>query len=133
MAAAEPKTPAGTAAARRLARSCWSAFWDYETPKVIVVKNRRLGIVYRTVQLLILLYFVWWVRTGGDPAAGGVQRGQERTGGRHRDVPGWRGRSGQGARRMPAAAARLAPRAPQSLPGRPPRDGDAASIPPESS
>lgn len=64
MAAAEPKTPAGTAAARRLARSCWSAFWDYETPKVIVVKNRRLGIVYRTVQLLILLYFVWWVRTG---------------------------------------------------------------------
>ncbi|XP_060026555.1 P2X purinoceptor 2 isoform X1 [Lagenorhynchus albirostris] len=61
MAAAEPKTPAGTAAARRLARSCWSAFWDYETPKVIVVKNRRLGIVYRTVQLLILLYFVWYV------------------------------------------------------------------------
>uniref|UniRef100_A0A8D1EQK8 Uncharacterized protein n=1 Tax=Sus scrofa TaxID=9823 RepID=A0A8D1EQK8_PIG len=54
---------AGAAAARRLARGCWSAFWDYETPKVIVVKNRRLGIVYRTVQLLILLYFVWWVRT----------------------------------------------------------------------
>ncbi|XP_020929606.1 P2X purinoceptor 2 isoform X3 [Sus scrofa] len=60
MAAAEPKSPAaaGAAAARRLARGCWSAFWDYETPKVIVVKNRRLGIVYRTVQLLILLYFV---------------------------------------------------------------------------
>ena len=64
MAAAEPKPPTGAAAARRLAQSCWSAFWDYETPKVIVVKNRRLGIVYRAVQLLILLYFVWWVRTG---------------------------------------------------------------------
>ncbi|XP_059531855.1 P2X purinoceptor 2 isoform X2 [Myotis daubentonii] len=66
MAAAEPKPPAGAgagaAAARRLARSCWSAFWDYETPKVIVVRNRRLGVVYRVVQLLILLYFVWWVR-----------------------------------------------------------------------
>ncbi|XP_017916813.1 PREDICTED: P2X purinoceptor 2 isoform X2 [Capra hircus] len=61
MAAAEPKPPTGAAAARRLARSCWSAFWDYETPKVIVVKNRRLGIVYRAVQLLILLYFVWYV------------------------------------------------------------------------
>uniref|UniRef100_A0A8C3WGX4 P2X purinoceptor n=1 Tax=Catagonus wagneri TaxID=51154 RepID=A0A8C3WGX4_9CETA len=61
MAAAEPKPPAGAAAARDLARGCWSAFWDYETPKVIVVKNRRLGIVYRTVQLLILLYFVWYV------------------------------------------------------------------------
>ncbi|CAH6778701.1 P2rx2 [Phodopus roborovskii] len=43
---------------RRLARGCWSAFWDYETPKVIVVRNRRLGFVHRTVQLLILLYFV---------------------------------------------------------------------------
>uniref|UniRef100_A0A667H8P2 P2X purinoceptor n=1 Tax=Lynx canadensis TaxID=61383 RepID=A0A667H8P2_LYNCA len=36
MAAAEPKPPAGAAAAGRLARGCWSAFWDYETPKVIV-------------------------------------------------------------------------------------------------
>ncbi|XP_004415016.1 PREDICTED: P2X purinoceptor 2 isoform X2 [Odobenus rosmarus divergens] len=61
MAAAEPKPPARTDAARRLARGCWSAFWDYETPKVIVVKNRRLGVVYRAVQLLILLYFVWYV------------------------------------------------------------------------
>uniref|UniRef100_A0A452QK21 P2X purinoceptor 2 n=1 Tax=Ursus americanus TaxID=9643 RepID=A0A452QK21_URSAM len=49
------------AAAEGLAQGCWSAFWDYETPKVIVVKNRRLGVVYRAVQLLILLYFVWYV------------------------------------------------------------------------
>ncbi|XP_039735125.1 P2X purinoceptor 2 isoform X1 [Pteropus medius] len=61
MAATEPKPPAGAVTARRLARGCWSAFWDYETPKVIVVKNRRLGVVYRAVQLLILLYFVWYV------------------------------------------------------------------------
>ncbi|XP_055971525.1 P2X purinoceptor 2 isoform X2 [Sorex fumeus] len=61
MAAPEPKTRAGAAVARRLARGCWSAFWDYETPKVIVVRNRRLGVVYRAVQLLILLYFVWYV------------------------------------------------------------------------
>lgn len=85
MAAAEPKPPTGAAAARRLARSCWSAFWDYETPKVIVVKNRRLGIVYRAVQLLILLYFVWWVCTEpgagrgclGRPAGGDVWRVHE--------------------------------------------------------
>ncbi|XP_032024110.1 P2X purinoceptor 2 isoform X2 [Hylobates moloch] len=60
MAAAQPKSPAG-ATARRLARGCWSALWDYETPKVIVVRNRRLGVLYRAVQLLILLYFVWYV------------------------------------------------------------------------
>ncbi|XP_053784032.1 P2X purinoceptor 2 isoform X5 [Desmodus rotundus] len=41
MAAAETKPPAGAAAARRLARGCWSAFWDYETPKVIVVRLHR--------------------------------------------------------------------------------------------
>ncbi|XP_062943003.1 P2X purinoceptor 2 isoform X1 [Cynocephalus volans] len=61
MATAQPKAPAGAAAARRLARGCWSAFWDYETPKVVVVRNRRLGVLYRAVQLLILLYFVWYV------------------------------------------------------------------------
>lgn len=55
MAAAHPKA----LSAQRLVRGCWSAFWDYETPKVIVVRNRRLGVVYRAVQLLILLYFVW--------------------------------------------------------------------------
>nr|AAC08993.1 P2X2 receptor splice variant P2X2-2 [Cavia porcellus] len=56
MAATHPKAPT----AQRL-RQGWSAFWDYETPKVIVVRNRPLGVVYRAVQLLILLYFVWYV------------------------------------------------------------------------
>ncbi|XP_058996366.1 P2X purinoceptor 2 isoform X3 [Mustela lutreola] len=41
MEAAQPKPPAGADAARRLARGCWSAFWDYETPKVIVVRVHR--------------------------------------------------------------------------------------------
>ncbi|XP_040476054.1 P2X purinoceptor 2 isoform X2 [Ursus maritimus] len=45
MAAAEPKPPAGAHAARGLAQGCWSAFWDYETPKVIVVR------VYRAEEL----------------------------------------------------------------------------------
>lgn len=73
MAAAEPKPPARADAARLLARGCWSAFWDYETPKVIVVKNRRLGVVYRAVQLLILLYFVWWVRLGRGRGGAGAR------------------------------------------------------------
>ncbi|KAM4827000.1 LOW QUALITY PROTEIN: P2X purinoceptor 2 [Thomomys bottae] len=61
MAAARPELPGAAAAARSLARGCWSAFWDYETPKVVVVRSRRLGVVHRAVQLLILLYFVWYV------------------------------------------------------------------------
>lgn len=65
----------------RLTRSCWSAFWDYETPKVIVVRNRRLGFVHRTVQLLILLYFVWCAgpgrcgQWGGRGSSAGGMRG----------------------------------------------------------
>ncbi|XP_043924599.1 P2X purinoceptor 2-like isoform X2 [Protopterus annectens] len=38
-----------------------SEFWEYETPKVMVVKSRLLGVIYRTVQLLIIMYFVWYV------------------------------------------------------------------------
>uniref|UniRef100_A0A670JIX3 P2X purinoceptor n=1 Tax=Podarcis muralis TaxID=64176 RepID=A0A670JIX3_PODMU len=38
-----------------------SKFWNYETPKVIVVKKRNLGVIYRLVQLLILVYFIWYV------------------------------------------------------------------------
>ncbi|KAG7263402.1 hypothetical protein CRUP_007408, partial [Coryphaenoides rupestris] len=33
-------------------------FWDYETPKVMVVKNRSLGLIYRGVQFLVLTYFI---------------------------------------------------------------------------
>ncbi|KAM4810318.1 P2X purinoceptor 2 [Rhinophrynus dorsalis] len=35
--------------------------WEYETPKVIVVKNPHLGTIYRLLQLLIIVYFVWYV------------------------------------------------------------------------
>uniref|UniRef100_A0A673FLT7 Uncharacterized protein n=1 Tax=Sinocyclocheilus rhinocerous TaxID=307959 RepID=A0A673FLT7_9TELE len=34
-------------------------FWDYETPKVMVVKDRKLGVIYRAVQFLVITYFIW--------------------------------------------------------------------------
>ena len=34
-------------------------FLDYETPKVIVVRNRNLGVIYRGVQFLVITYFIW--------------------------------------------------------------------------
>ncbi|XP_062310474.1 P2X purinoceptor 2 [Osmerus eperlanus] len=36
-------------------------FWDYETPKVMVVKNKTLGVIYRGVQFLVVTYFIWYV------------------------------------------------------------------------
>ncbi|XP_068994707.1 P2X purinoceptor 2 [Embiotoca jacksoni] len=36
-------------------------FWDYETPKVMVVKNGTLGVIYRSVQFFVITYFIWYV------------------------------------------------------------------------
>ncbi|XP_057688398.1 P2X purinoceptor 2-like [Corythoichthys intestinalis] len=36
-------------------------FWDYETPKIMVVKNMTLGVIYRVVQFIVITYFVWYV------------------------------------------------------------------------
>ncbi|XP_019956631.1 P2X purinoceptor 2 [Paralichthys olivaceus] len=39
----------------------FTGFWDYETPKMMVVKNRTLGFIYRSVQFLVITYFIWYV------------------------------------------------------------------------
>ncbi|XP_023125687.1 P2X purinoceptor 2 [Amphiprion ocellaris] len=39
----------------------FQGFWDYETPKVMVVKNTTLGVIYRSVQFLVITYFIWYV------------------------------------------------------------------------
>ncbi|XP_036383493.1 P2X purinoceptor 2 [Megalops cyprinoides] len=44
-----------------LFNDCILGFCDYETPKIIVVKNRTLGIIYRGVQFLVITYFIWYV------------------------------------------------------------------------
>ncbi|XP_025072391.1 P2X purinoceptor 2 isoform X3 [Alligator sinensis] len=59
-----PPTEESTVIGNTDAVRCWECFWEfwnYETPKVIVVKNHNLGILYRAMQLLILIYFIWYV------------------------------------------------------------------------
>ncbi|XP_018604517.1 P2X purinoceptor 2 [Scleropages formosus] len=46
---------------REFVKTFFLGFWDYETPKVMVVKNRTLGIIYRSVYLLVTTYFIWYV------------------------------------------------------------------------
>ncbi|XP_055017798.1 P2X purinoceptor 2 [Boleophthalmus pectinirostris] len=46
---------------RELIKEYFLGFWDYETPKVMVVKNRTLGVIYRGVQFLVITYFIWYV------------------------------------------------------------------------
>uniref|UniRef100_A0A3B1KDH2 P2X purinoceptor n=1 Tax=Astyanax mexicanus TaxID=7994 RepID=A0A3B1KDH2_ASTMX len=40
-------------------REFFLGFWDYETPKIMVVKNRTLGVIYRIVQFLVITYFIY--------------------------------------------------------------------------
>uniref|UniRef100_A0A8C4NKS1 Uncharacterized protein n=1 Tax=Eptatretus burgeri TaxID=7764 RepID=A0A8C4NKS1_EPTBU len=37
---------------------CFQGFFDYETSKSVVVRSRRLGVLFRLFQLLVLMYFV---------------------------------------------------------------------------
>ncbi|KAM9744124.1 P2X purinoceptor 2 [Menidia menidia] len=46
---------------RGFIKEYFHSFWDYETPKVMVVKNRTLGVIYRAVQFLVITYFIWYV------------------------------------------------------------------------
>ncbi|XP_008333739.1 P2X purinoceptor 2 [Cynoglossus semilaevis] len=46
---------------REFLKDYFLGFWDYETPKVMVVKNRTLGVIYRSVQFLVITYFIWYV------------------------------------------------------------------------
>lgn len=44
---------------RNFMKEYFLGFWDYETPKVMVVKNKTLGFIYRGVQFLVITYFIW--------------------------------------------------------------------------
>ncbi|KAM6965007.1 P2X purinoceptor 2 [Aplochiton taeniatus] len=46
---------------REFIKDYFIGFWDYETPKVMVVKNKKLGVIYRGVQFLVITYFIWYV------------------------------------------------------------------------
>ncbi|VEL24361.1 unnamed protein product, partial [Protopolystoma xenopodis] len=49
-------------ARRRLRRRLQTdALFIYETPKVVLIKNKKIGMVFRAVQTFILAYFVVWV------------------------------------------------------------------------
>uniref|UniRef100_A0A4W6CTC5 P2X purinoceptor n=1 Tax=Lates calcarifer TaxID=8187 RepID=A0A4W6CTC5_LATCA len=44
-----------------MAGSCFLSLFDYKTEKYIVAKNKRVGILYRLIQLSIIGYIIGWV------------------------------------------------------------------------
>ncbi|XP_063002796.1 P2X purinoceptor 5 [Elgaria multicarinata webbii] len=42
-------------------KALWSSLFDYKTEKYVIAKNKKVGVLYRVVQLSILAYIVGWV------------------------------------------------------------------------
>ncbi|KAI1300156.1 P2X purinoceptor 4 [Halotydeus destructor] len=45
---------------RNYATEYVDGFWDYDSPKVVVLKNRKIGVIYRFLQLIILFYVIFY-------------------------------------------------------------------------
>lgn len=41
-----------------------SFFFEYDTPRIVLIRSRKVGLVNRAVQLAILAYVIGWVRSG---------------------------------------------------------------------
>lgn len=49
-----------------------SAVLEYDTPKIVHIKNKKVGTLNRLVQVAIVLYIIVYVQCGEWPAVGGV-------------------------------------------------------------
>uniref|UniRef100_F6S8X7 P2X purinoceptor n=1 Tax=Equus caballus TaxID=9796 RepID=F6S8X7_HORSE len=47
--------------ARRLQDELASFFFEYDTPRMVLVRNKKVGVVFRLIQLVVLVYVIGWV------------------------------------------------------------------------
>ncbi|KAK1331512.1 hypothetical protein QTO34_009469 [Cnephaeus nilssonii] len=47
--------------ARRLQDELAAFFFEYDTPRMVLVRNKKVGIIFRLIQLVVLVYVVGWV------------------------------------------------------------------------
>ncbi|ELV11185.1 P2X purinoceptor 1 [Tupaia chinensis] len=47
--------------ARRLQDELAAFFFEYDTPRMVLVRNKKVGVVFRLIQLVVLVYVVGWV------------------------------------------------------------------------
>ncbi|XP_055511737.1 P2X purinoceptor 4a isoform X1 [Leucoraja erinacea] len=41
--------------------SVWDSVWDYDTPRILIIKNKTVGVVNRFIQCIIIAYIIGWV------------------------------------------------------------------------
>lgn len=44
--------------ARRLQDELAAFFFEYDTPRMVLVRNKKVGIVFRLIQLVVLVYVI---------------------------------------------------------------------------
>ncbi|XP_032125935.1 P2X purinoceptor 1 isoform X3 [Sapajus apella] len=54
-------SPLQSAMARRFRAELAAFFFEYDTPRMVLVRNKKVGVVFRLIQLLVLVYVVGWV------------------------------------------------------------------------
>nr|XP_058902735.1 P2X purinoceptor 1 isoform X3 [Kogia breviceps] len=47
--------------ARRLQDELAAFFFEYDTPRMVLVRNKKVGVVFRLIQLVVLVYVIGWV------------------------------------------------------------------------
>ncbi|XP_033279099.1 P2X purinoceptor 1 isoform X1 [Orcinus orca] len=47
--------------ARRLQDELAAFFFEYDTPRMVLVRNKKVGVIFRLIQLVVLVYVIGWV------------------------------------------------------------------------
>nr|XP_045015014.1 P2X purinoceptor 1 isoform X3 [Jaculus jaculus] len=47
--------------ARRLQDELSAFFFEYDTPRMVLVRNKKVGVIFRLIQLVVLVYVIGWV------------------------------------------------------------------------
>ncbi|ERE68806.1 sarcoplasmic/endoplasmic reticulum calcium ATPase 2-like protein [Cricetulus griseus] len=54
-------SPSWPTMARRLQDELSAFFFEYDTPRMVLVRNKKVGVIFRLIQLVVLVYVIGWV------------------------------------------------------------------------
>lgn len=61
MQGARFSAPSWATMARRLQDELAAFFFEYDTPRMVLVRNKKVGVIFRLIQLVVLVYVIGWV------------------------------------------------------------------------
>lgn len=58
MQGARFSAPSWATMARRLQDELSAFFFEYDTPRMVLVRNKKVGVIFRLIQLVVLVYVI---------------------------------------------------------------------------